>query len=199
MLLLSHFSCVQFFATLWTVAHEAPLSNGFSKKEYWSGLPCPPPGDQTRISLCLLHWQMGSLPLVPPGKPLHPGYTCSIPGQGSKIPLQGCSLLSLWDQFLLLSRIFSRFIQEVAVSIFHFFYGWIISPLYVQPTIYLSINSVMDIWAVPTFCLLWILLQTFLYKFLCRHIFSFLLNTYLRVESYGNSVYLFEEPPNHFT
>ena len=126
MLLLSHFSCVQFFATLWTVAHEAPLSNGFSKKEYWSGLPCPPPGDQTRISLCLLHWQMGSLPLVPPGKPLHPGYTCSIPGQGSKIPLQGCSLLSLWDQFLLLSRIFSRFIQEVAVSIFHFFYGWII-------------------------------------------------------------------------
>ena len=43
-------SCVQFFATLWTVAHEAPLSNGFSKKEYWSGLPCPPPGDQTQVS-----------------------------------------------------------------------------------------------------------------------------------------------------
>ena len=32
-------------ATLRTVAHEAPLSMGFSKQEYWSGLPCPPPGD----------------------------------------------------------------------------------------------------------------------------------------------------------
>ena len=29
----------------WTVAHQAPLSMGFSKQEYWSGFPCPPPGD----------------------------------------------------------------------------------------------------------------------------------------------------------
>ena len=42
---LSHFSPVQLFATLWTVAHQAPLSMGFSRQEYWSGLPCPPPGD----------------------------------------------------------------------------------------------------------------------------------------------------------
>ena len=42
---LSHLSCVQLFATLWTVAHQAPLSMGFSRQEYWSGLPCPPPGD----------------------------------------------------------------------------------------------------------------------------------------------------------
>ena len=41
----SHFSCIQFFATLWTVAHQAPLSMGFSKQEYRSGLPFPPPGD----------------------------------------------------------------------------------------------------------------------------------------------------------
>ena len=33
-----------FFATPWTVAHQAPLSLGFSRQEYWSGLPCPPPG-----------------------------------------------------------------------------------------------------------------------------------------------------------
>ena len=33
------------FATLWTVAHQAPLSLGFSRQEYWSGLPCSPPGD----------------------------------------------------------------------------------------------------------------------------------------------------------
>ena len=39
------FSHVQLFVTLWTVAHQAPLSMGFSRHEYWSGLPCPPPGD----------------------------------------------------------------------------------------------------------------------------------------------------------
>ena len=33
------------FATLWTVARQAPLSMEFSRQEYWSGLPCPPPGD----------------------------------------------------------------------------------------------------------------------------------------------------------
>ena len=42
---LSHFTCIQPFATLWTVAHQAPLSVGFSRREYQSGLPCPPPGD----------------------------------------------------------------------------------------------------------------------------------------------------------
>ena len=42
---LSCFSCVQLFVTQWTIAHQAPLSLGFSRQEYWSGLPCPPPGD----------------------------------------------------------------------------------------------------------------------------------------------------------
>ena len=41
----SLFSHVQLFATLWTVACQAPLSMGFSRQEYWSGVPCPPPGD----------------------------------------------------------------------------------------------------------------------------------------------------------
>ena len=41
---LSHFSHVQLFVTPWTVARQAPLSMGFSRQEYWSGLPCPPPG-----------------------------------------------------------------------------------------------------------------------------------------------------------
>ena len=128
------------FATPWTVAHQAPLSTGFPRQEYWSGLPFPSPGDlpdpgiepmspalaggfftteppvccryspvrlcdpmdyspptgssvhgdspgksngvdchaqgifPTQGShphlLCLLHWHLGSLPLVPPGKPL---------------------------------------------------------------------------------------------------------------------------------
>ena len=42
---LSRFSRVQLFVMLWTVAHQAPLSMGFSRQEYWSGLPCSPPGD----------------------------------------------------------------------------------------------------------------------------------------------------------
>ena len=42
---LSHFSLVQLFANLWTVAPQAPLSLGFSRQEYWSGLPCLPPGE----------------------------------------------------------------------------------------------------------------------------------------------------------
>ena len=44
MCMLSRFSHVRLFATLWTVAHQAPLSVGFSRQEYWSGLLCPPPG-----------------------------------------------------------------------------------------------------------------------------------------------------------
>ena len=41
---LSHFSRVQLFATTWTVAHQAPLSMGFSRPESWHGLPFPSPG-----------------------------------------------------------------------------------------------------------------------------------------------------------
>ena len=61
-------SCVQLFGTPWTVAYQAPPSMGFSRQEYRSGLPCPPPGDLPAL-LCLLHWQAGSLPLAPCGKP----------------------------------------------------------------------------------------------------------------------------------
>ena len=67
--MLNHFSCVQLSVTLWTVAHQAPLS----KQEYWSGLSFPPPGilptqGSNLCLLCLLHWQAGFLPLVPPEK-----------------------------------------------------------------------------------------------------------------------------------
>ena len=43
--MLSLFSRVGLFATLWTVALQAPLSMGFSRQGYWNGLPCPPPED----------------------------------------------------------------------------------------------------------------------------------------------------------
>ena len=77
---LSH---VRLFATLWTVAHQASLSIGFSRQEYWSGLPCTcamhnPEGcplqgifltqGSNLCLLCLLHWQVDFLPLAPPGK-----------------------------------------------------------------------------------------------------------------------------------
>ena len=41
----SHSVVSKLFVTPWTVAHKAPLSRAFSRQEYWSGLPCPPPGD----------------------------------------------------------------------------------------------------------------------------------------------------------
>ena len=53
---------VRLFTISWTVAHQAPLSMGFSQQEYWSGLPSPPPGDLPDPGikshlLHLLHWQ----------------------------------------------------------------------------------------------------------------------------------------------
>ena len=69
--MLSHFSFVWPFATSWTVAHLATLFMGFSRQEYWCGLPCPPPGDlpnpgTEHCFIHLLHWQQaGSLPLEP--------------------------------------------------------------------------------------------------------------------------------------
>ena len=49
--MLSHFSRVWLFVTLWTVAHQVPLSMGFSRQEYWSGLPCSPPGDLSNTGI----------------------------------------------------------------------------------------------------------------------------------------------------
>ena len=64
--------CVQPFATPWTVAHQAPLSMEFSRQEYWSGLPCPSPGDlpDPGIKPRFPASQADALPSEPPGKPL---------------------------------------------------------------------------------------------------------------------------------
>ena len=72
---LSCFSHDQLFAPLWTIALQSPLSIGLSRQEYWSGLPCPLLGifltqGWNPCVLCLLNWQVGSLPLAPPGKPI---------------------------------------------------------------------------------------------------------------------------------
>ena len=66
------FSHVQLCAALWTAACQALLSMEFSRQDYWSGLLCPPPGDfsdpgiEPESLMLNLHWQAGSLPLVPP-------------------------------------------------------------------------------------------------------------------------------------
>ena len=48
----------QLFVTPWTIAHQAPLSMGFSRPEYWHELPFPSPGDlpDQEFNPCLLHW-----------------------------------------------------------------------------------------------------------------------------------------------
>ena len=66
---LSRFSHAQLSAALWTVACRAPLSMGFSRQEYWSELPCHPPGDLPNPGI--KPWsptlQADSLPFEPPG------------------------------------------------------------------------------------------------------------------------------------
>ena len=66
---LSH---VQLFATPWTVAYQAPLSMGFSRQEYCSGLPIPSPGDLPNPGIkprSPALWA-DALPSEPPGKPI---------------------------------------------------------------------------------------------------------------------------------
>jgi len=63
---------VRFFVTLWTSAHQAPLSMEFSRQEYWSGLPFPSPGDLPHPGIeprSLALW-VDSLPLSHQGSPV---------------------------------------------------------------------------------------------------------------------------------
>ena len=69
----NHFHCVRLFVTLWTIAHQSPLSMGFSRQEYWSGLQCPSPEDlpDPGIESAFLMTPAlaeDSLPLAPSGK-----------------------------------------------------------------------------------------------------------------------------------
>ena len=68
----SHFSCVWLFAILWTVAHQTLLSMGFSRQEYWSGLPFSSPEDlpDPGIELRFPTRQVDSLPSEPPKNPI---------------------------------------------------------------------------------------------------------------------------------
>ena len=68
--------CLTLFVIPWTAAHQAPLSVGFPRQEYWSGLPFPSPGDlpdpgMERISLASPALAGGFYTAEAPGKPLH--------------------------------------------------------------------------------------------------------------------------------
>ena len=70
--MLSRFSCVQLCATLWTAAHQAPLSTGILQARIlkWVTMPSPPgdlpdPGIEAASLMSNLRWQVGSLPLAP--------------------------------------------------------------------------------------------------------------------------------------
>ena len=70
---LSCFSHVRLFVTLWTVSHQAPLFLGFPRQKYWSGLPCPPPGTLSDpgiepTSPAAPALAGGFFPTLPPGK-----------------------------------------------------------------------------------------------------------------------------------
>ena len=79
LLLFSHKVISDSFVNPWTVAHQAPLSMGFSRPKYWSGLPFPPPRDLPNPGIepvfpgHLLHWQVDSSPLSHQGSPV-----CSV-------------------------------------------------------------------------------------------------------------------------
>ena len=116
MCVLSHFSCIRLYVTPWTVACQAPLSMGFSRQEYWNGLPCSLPGDLPNPGigpslLCLLHWQAGSLPLVPPGKPSDLwGMSISLATQAAP------SWVDLGNVFNVASRISKPFTERIYSS-----------------------------------------------------------------------------------
>ena len=68
------------YLTLWDPmdCSQAPLSMGFSRQEYWSGLPCPPPGDlpDPEIKPRSPALQVDSLPSKPPWKPIQVNCCC---------------------------------------------------------------------------------------------------------------------------
>ena len=113
--MLRRFCSVWLFATLWTMARQAPLSMGFSRQEYWRGLPFPPPGDLPDPGIepaslpvsCIGRWVFFFffLPLAPPGKPALE--------RGSKLQStlledgkwKMVSILATYSQFLTLSAV----------------------------------------------------------------------------------------------
>ena len=82
------------FATPWTITCQAPLSMGFPRQEYWSGCCFLPQGIflTQGANPCLLHWQVGSLPLSHEGGP--------VGAYASTNAWQSLTLRVMWEENL---------------------------------------------------------------------------------------------------
>ena len=112
-------SCVQLFAIQWAVAHQSPLSMGFSRQEYWSGLPFPSPGDLPDpgiepVSPALQGNSLLSEPLIAPFAtilPFHSGllfhfFFSSLDFRTSRSePYQSPNTLIFWQDVLIVEWI----------------------------------------------------------------------------------------------
>ena len=120
--LLTRFSGIRLFVTLWTVAYQGPLSLEFSRQEYFSGLSCSPPGDLPEpgvelISLTSPALEAGSLSLVPAGK--HCKIYDSI-GTHRKHRLMIISKMHSWTFFPLPQKSTIAFMKSVTIYLIFF-------------------------------------------------------------------------------
>ena len=102
-------SCVRLFATPWTVACQAPPSTGLYRQGYWSGLPCPFPGDLSDpgIEPGSPALQADSLPPEPPRKPVSYYWTsqiCHKSERGRECPPPSNPITSCLETSLLRER-----------------------------------------------------------------------------------------------
>ena len=118
---LSRFSCVQLFATPWTIAYQVSLSMGFSRQEYWSGLPFPPPRDLPN-------------PGIKPESPVAP----ALQAHSSPLSHQGSSKRSLVLPILLFSFIslhcsFKKAFLSLLAIFWNSAYRWVYVSLSLLP------------------------------------------------------------------
>ena len=168
--MLSRFSCILLFTVLWNIAHKSPLSIGFAKQEYWSGLNAFLQGifliqGSNPFLQCLLHRQVASLPLVPAGKPKESHkcvcVSCSVMRNSFQShDLQPTRLLCPWNfsgnntgvgSHSLLQGIFPT--QELHPCLLHLLHCRQILLLFEpleKPTLEVQFSSVT--WSCPTLC-----------------------------------------------
>ena len=102
------FSRVQLFVTLWTVALQAPLSMGFSRQEYWSGLPCRPPGDLPNPGIEPMSLTSSALA----GRFFSTSITWEAPSKNAGLFKFPQKPPTLWMEFICLCKIVTWYLQK---------------------------------------------------------------------------------------
>ena len=104
-------SCVRLFATPWTVAYQAPWSMGFSRQEYWSGLPFPSPRGLPHpgIEPGSPALQTDALPSEPLGKPV----------KNLKLLMNLINFKGYLNSFLFAGVLNHRCLQNLMISVIH--------------------------------------------------------------------------------